>query len=166
MFDIAWSELVIIGVVALIAIGPKELPGVLRTVGQWVAKMRRLAGEFQSQFNEAMREAEVADLKKQVDDINRSASNFASGFDPINSIKNDVESAVAGNDPATATQSPAAAGESQAAGKDEGAAPALPPLEAPAQAEEAPPHAAEVAPAAPATANASDATRSPTGGAR
>ncbi len=64
MFDIGWSELVVIAVVALIAIGPKELPGVLRMVGQWMGKARKMAGEFQGQFQEAMREAEMADLKK------------------------------------------------------------------------------------------------------
>ena len=64
MFDIGWSELVVIAVVALIAIGPKELPGVLRTVGQYMGKIRRMASEFQGQFQEAMREAEMADLKK------------------------------------------------------------------------------------------------------
>ncbi len=69
MFDIGWSELLVIGVVALIAIGPKELPGVLRMVGQWMGKVRRMASEFQGQFQEAMREAEMADIKKQVDDI-------------------------------------------------------------------------------------------------
>ena len=69
MFDIGWSELVVIGVVALIAIGPKELPGVLRTVGQYMGKIRRMASEFQGQFQEAMREAEMADLKKQVDEM-------------------------------------------------------------------------------------------------
>ena len=69
MFDIGWSELVVIAVVALIAIGPKELPGVLRTVGQYMGKIRRMASEFQGQFQEAMREAEMADLKKQVDEM-------------------------------------------------------------------------------------------------
>jgi sec-independent protein translocase protein TatB len=69
MFDIGWSELVVIGVVALIAIGPKELPGVLRMIGQWVGKARRMAADFQGQFNEAMREAEMADIKKSFDDI-------------------------------------------------------------------------------------------------
>ena len=59
MFDIGWSELVIIAVVALIAIGPKELPGVLRMVGQWMGKARKMAAEFQGQFQEAMREAET-----------------------------------------------------------------------------------------------------------
>ena len=68
MFDIGWGELLLIGVVALIAIGPKELPAVLRTLGQWMAKIRRMASEFQNQFQEAMREAEMADLKKQVDE--------------------------------------------------------------------------------------------------
>lgn len=69
MFDIGWSELVVIGVVALIAIGPKELPGVLRMIGQWMGKARRMAADFQGQFNEAMREAEMADIKKSFDDI-------------------------------------------------------------------------------------------------
>ena len=64
MFDIGWSELVVIAVVALVAIGPKELPGVLRTVGQWIGKARKLAGEFQGQFREAMREAEWPTSKK------------------------------------------------------------------------------------------------------
>jgi sec-independent protein translocase protein TatB len=69
MFDIGWSEFVVIGVVALIVIGPKELPAVLRAIGQWTTKIRRMAGEFQSQFQEAMREAEMADLKKSVDEL-------------------------------------------------------------------------------------------------
>ena len=69
MFDIGWSELVVIAVVALIAIGPKELPGVLRMVGQWMGKARKMAGEFQGQFQEAMREAEMADLKKSFDEV-------------------------------------------------------------------------------------------------
>ena len=55
MFDIGWSEYALIAVVALIAIGPKELPGVLRMVGQWIGKARKMAGEFQGQFQEAMR---------------------------------------------------------------------------------------------------------------
>ena len=73
MFDIGWSELVVIAVVALIAIGPKELPGVLRTVGQYMGKIRRMASEFQGQFQEAMREAEMADLKKSVDEMTDAA---------------------------------------------------------------------------------------------
>jgi sec-independent protein translocase protein TatB len=78
MFDIGWSELVVIGVVALIAIGPKELPGVLRMVGQWMGKARRMASEFQGHFNEAMREAEMADLKKSFDDVRDAARDLSS----------------------------------------------------------------------------------------
>jgi sec-independent protein translocase protein TatB len=78
MFDIGWSELVVIAVVALIAIGPKELPGVLRMVGQWMGKARKMAAEFQGQFQEAMREAEMADLKKTFDEVKEAASGLAS----------------------------------------------------------------------------------------
>ena len=69
MFDIAWSELVVIGAVALVVIGPKDLPKALRSVGEMVGKVRRMASEFQGQFNDAMREAELHDLKKSVEDI-------------------------------------------------------------------------------------------------
>ena len=79
MFDIGWSELVVIAVVALIAIGPKELPGVLRMVGQWMGKARKMAAEFQGQFQEAMREAEMADLKKSFDEVKQAASGFTGG---------------------------------------------------------------------------------------
>ncbi len=79
MFDIGWSEFAVIAVVALIAIGPKELPGVLRMVGQWVGKARKMAGEFQGQFQEAMREAEMADLKKSFDEVKEAASGFTTG---------------------------------------------------------------------------------------
>jgi sec-independent protein translocase protein TatB len=93
MFDIGWSELVLIGVVALIAIGPKELPGVLRTVGQWMGKARRMAAEFQSQFQEAMREAEMADLKKSFDEVKDAASGFT-GNNLMTSLQKDVSSAL------------------------------------------------------------------------
>jgi sec-independent protein translocase protein TatB len=73
----------LIGVVALIVIGPKELPAVLRTIGQWTTKIRCMAGEFQSQFQEAMREAEMADLKKQVDEVSHAAKVVSSDFDPL-----------------------------------------------------------------------------------
>jgi sec-independent protein translocase protein TatB len=91
MFEIGWGELLIIGVVALIAIGPKELPGVLCTLGQWMNKLRRMASEFQSQFHEAMREAEMADLKKQVDDMTSQAQSYAS-FDPVAEVRRELDS--------------------------------------------------------------------------
>jgi sec-independent protein translocase protein TatB len=93
MFDIGWSELVVIAVVALIAIGPKELPGVLRMVGQWMGKARKMAAEFQGQFQEAMREAEMADLKKSFDEV----KDAATGLSPANvmtSLQKDVSDAM------------------------------------------------------------------------
>jgi len=111
MFDIGWSEFVLIAVVALIAIGPKELPGVLRTVGQWMAKARKMAAEFQSQFQEAMREAEMADLKKGFDEVKEAASGFGSG-NLIASLQQDVTDALKIDDndrPATAIVPPSAA---------------------------------------------------------
>ena len=80
MFDIGWSELLVIGIVALIVIGPKELPGVLRTLGQWMGKIRRMASEFQGQFQEAMREAEIAELKKEIDEMAAKATTTASSI--------------------------------------------------------------------------------------
>ncbi|KQT14560.1 MULTISPECIES: Sec-independent protein translocase protein TatB [Bradyrhizobium] len=93
MFDIGWSELVLVGVVALIAIGPKELPGVLRMVGQWMGKARKMAAEFQGQFQEAMREAEMADLKKSFDEVKEAATGFTSN-NPLTSLQKDVSDAL------------------------------------------------------------------------
>jgi sec-independent protein translocase protein TatB len=98
MFDIGSGELVVIGVVALVAIGPKELPGVLRMVGQWVAKARRMAGEFQSQFNEAMREAEMADIKKSFDEVSDAARGMTGGS-LLGSAAKDIEDALKSDEP-------------------------------------------------------------------
>lgn len=93
MFDIGWSELVVIAVVALIAIGPKELPGVLRMVGQWMGKARKMAAEFQGQFQEAMREAEMADLKKSFDEVKEAATGLTGG-NIMTSLQKDVSDAL------------------------------------------------------------------------
>jgi sec-independent protein translocase protein TatB len=94
MFGLNWGEVIVIAIVALIAIGPKELPTVLRTLGQWMGKVRRMANEFQGQFQEALREAEFADLKKHADDISSSVSEF-SNIDPLADAQKDVEQAFA-----------------------------------------------------------------------
>ena len=107
MFELDWGKLVIIGIVALIAIGPKELPTVLRTVGQWMGKIRRMASEFQGQFQEALREAEMADLKKQADDLQSSVKDFAS-IDPLAEKPKPAEPATASETSTiTAPMSPA-----------------------------------------------------------
>ena len=113
MFDIGWSELVVIAVVALIAIGPKELPGVLRMVGQWMGKARKMAAEFQGQFQEAMREAEMADLKKTFDEVKEAATGFTTD-NVMTSLQKDVGDALRIDDidkPAVpATDTPAISG--------------------------------------------------------
>jgi len=87
MFDISWTEFLLIGIVALVVIGPKELPAVMRTMGQWMRKVRSMATDFQNQFHEAMREAEMADLKKQVDDVAHDIKHY----DPLKEVRTDVE---------------------------------------------------------------------------
>jgi sec-independent protein translocase protein TatB len=94
MFDIGWSELALIGAVALVVIGPKELPGVLRTVGGAVSKMRRMAGEFQSQFQEALREAELDEAKKTIGGLNDQVNSLAGGFNPIQAIRDEIKGSV------------------------------------------------------------------------
>ena len=92
MFDIGWGELVVIGIVALIAIGPKELPTVLRTLGQYMGKVRRMASEFQGQFQEAMREAELVELKKQAEDLKSSVSDLGN-LEPLADTQKKIASA-------------------------------------------------------------------------
>src|SRR3977135_4006706 len=92
MFDLGWGKLVLIGIVTLIVIGPKELPGALRTMGQWMTKVRRMATEFQNQFQDAIREAELSELKKEVDDMAAKAANYTN-FDPIEDVRKDIEKA-------------------------------------------------------------------------
>jgi sec-independent protein translocase protein TatB len=93
MFDIGWGELLVIGIVALVVIGPKELPGVVRTLGQTMAKLRRMATDFQNQFNEAMREAELADLKKDAEKMIESATGAIS-YNPIEKAGEELQKAV------------------------------------------------------------------------
>jgi sec-independent protein translocase protein TatB len=92
MFEIGWSELLLIAVVALVVIGPKELPGALRTLGQWMTKIRRMASEFQTQFQDAIREAELAELKKEVDDMAAKASSYTQ-YNPLEDVRKDIEKA-------------------------------------------------------------------------
>jgi len=69
MFDITSSKLLILGIVALLVIGPKDLPALLRTIGKYLGIIKRQAAEFRAQFDEAMRESEVAQLKKEMETI-------------------------------------------------------------------------------------------------
>jgi len=83
MLGFSWPEIILIGAVALVVIGPKDLPRVLRTAGQWSRKLRMLAGDFQRQFDEMVRQAEL-------DEVRREAEKAVN----IDEIKKDVENAV------------------------------------------------------------------------
>ncbi len=95
MFDFDAGKLIIIGIVALIVIGPKDLPGVLRQVGQAVGKMRRMAAEFQGQFMEAMREADIADIKADAAKLGESAK-VDLDFNPVAALKSKIKSKITG----------------------------------------------------------------------
>jgi sec-independent protein translocase protein TatB len=104
MFDLDPGKLIVIGIVALIAIPSKDLPRVLRTLGQATARMRRLASEFQGQFMEAMREAELADLQKEIEQTNKSimaSTKLDGAFDPLSEARKQIVSAVEGDDAPT-----------------------------------------------------------------
>jgi sec-independent protein translocase protein TatB len=67
MFDLAWSHILLLGVVALLVIGPKDLPRTLRMLGVWVGRARTIAREFQSSLDQMIREAELEDVRKEVE---------------------------------------------------------------------------------------------------
>jgi sec-independent protein translocase protein TatB len=67
MFDLEWSKLALIAVVALVVIGPKDLPRVMRIVGQWVQRARSIAREFQGSIDQMVRESELEEVKRNLD---------------------------------------------------------------------------------------------------
>jgi sec-independent protein translocase protein TatB len=76
MFDIGWSELLVIIVVAIVVVGPKELPRLMGTFGRYAGKLRRAAADFQRQFDEAMRDTEVAEMKKAMESVRAEAASL------------------------------------------------------------------------------------------
>jgi sec-independent protein translocase protein TatB len=91
MFDIGWSEMLVVGAVALVVIGPKDLPAALRQAGKWMGSVRRMAADFQGQVNQAMREAELDELRREVSDLK---SGFNTVTDPVRSAGQEVKSLV------------------------------------------------------------------------
>ena len=92
MFDFSWGELLIVGAVALVVLGPKELPNALRTVTNLTKSARRLAGEFQSGVNEIVREAELEDARKAAQSISKGSISKAieQAVDPKGEMKASV----------------------------------------------------------------------------
>ncbi len=90
MFDFAWSEIVLIGAVALIAIGPKDMPAAIRTVSSMIKKARRMAAEFQTHVDEMVRETDLGDVKKTFNEIRNFDLHGAMdrAVDPDRSLRN------------------------------------------------------------------------------
>ncbi|MDI6025848.1 Sec-independent protein translocase protein TatB [Corticibacterium sp. UT-5YL-CI-8] len=94
MFEVGWSEMLVIAVVMIVIVGPKDLPKMLRTIGRMTSKMRSMAGDFQRQFNDALKEAELDDVKKSVDalkDLNP-ASQIRKHINPFENAANELRS--------------------------------------------------------------------------
>src|SRR5882724_8923677 len=92
MFDIAWSELFVIMVVALVVVGPKDLPKLMRTVGQWAARARAMADQFRRSFDDMARQAELDELRTEVNRLKSDAMKPMTDADyeafgiPVNSL--------------------------------------------------------------------------------
>ncbi|HVO15450.1 MAG TPA: Sec-independent protein translocase protein TatB [Alphaproteobacteria bacterium] len=93
MFDIGWSELAVIALVALLVIGPKDLPKAMRTAALWIRKIRSLANEFQSGLNEIVREAELDELKRDIDRATSAdvKSHIANTIDPSGQVERELD---------------------------------------------------------------------------
>ncbi|WP_299280467.1 Sec-independent protein translocase protein TatB [uncultured Tateyamaria sp.] len=100
MLDLGWTELLVIGIVALIVIGPKDLPMVFRQVGRFVGKARGMAREFSSAMNQAADESGVRDLQKTI----KTATNpVGSAMDGVKEAARDVTSSLSNLDPESET---------------------------------------------------------------
>ena len=88
--NIGWPELMVIAVVAIVFVGPKDLPGMLRTFGRFSRKVRGIAGDFQRQVDEALRESELDDVRKSLNDV-RSLDPRKKIADTLNPLKDDIE---------------------------------------------------------------------------
>ena len=96
MFDLTSSKLLILGLVALIVVGPKDLPLLLRTIGKYVGMIRRQANEFRAQFDEAMRDQELANLKSEMESVKRDvegtiANTTSAVRDDIDAVTRDID---------------------------------------------------------------------------
>lgn len=93
MFDLGWTEFIVIAVVAILVVGPKELPGMLRTIGKTIGNMRRMAGDFQRQMNDALKEADLDGIKTGIDSVKsiNPVSQIKGSLNPIKQAAEDVQ---------------------------------------------------------------------------
>lgn len=119
MFDIGWSELLLVATVAILVVGPKELPGMLRSLGQMLGKVRRTADEFRKHFDDAMREAGAEDLQREMRSLKQN--------NPLSQVRESIESAA--RDPMdTSSETTTKATQDEQSGDDDDLGPPPPPL--------------------------------------
>jgi sec-independent protein translocase protein TatB len=117
MFDIGWTEMLVIAVVMIVIVGPKDLPRMLRTFGRTTSKLRAMAGDFRKQFDDALKEAELDDVRKSVESVRglNPASQIKKHLSPMEKAAADVRAGVdaamkpkpKAPEPAAATPQPA-----------------------------------------------------------
>ena len=123
MLDFGWPELLVVALVLIIVVGPKDLPAMLRTFGRTTKKLRTMAGEFRSQFDQALKEAELDDVRQAVTDAQKlNPKNMLKDVvDPIRNVGNEIKSDLDKTIKAATEPSP----EKQAAPDSEAAKPAV-----------------------------------------
>lgn len=157
MFDIGWPEMLVIAVVLIVVVGPKDLPKMLRTFGKTTANLRRMAGDFRKQFDEALKEAELDDVKSTFDSARKlnPAADIRKALNPMEKAASDVRAGLDGlMKPQAAPTVPAADAPATPAEPAKGGATGMP-----AAATSAP--AATPAPTQPAPAQATPTPPSP-----
>lgn len=157
MFEVGWTEMLVIAIVMIVVVGPKDLPNMLRTFGRTVAKLRSMAGDFQKQFNDALKEAELDDVKKSVDELRglNPAAQIRKQLNPFEQAAADVRAGVDNMMKPKPAEDPAApaAGEAQAAEPLKNGATVLPGVNGP--------EAMPAAPVVPATESVAVAAAAP-----
>ncbi len=101
MFDIGWSEILVVLVVALVVVGPKDLPRLMRTLGRWVRKARGMADQFRASFDEMARESELDELRNEIEALRRAR--------PLGTLEDEVNRAILPPDSAHETSAHEAA---------------------------------------------------------
>ena len=94
MLEVGWSELLVIAIILIVVVGPKDLPGMMRTFGKMMARVRTMANEFRGQFDEAMREAELDEVRKGLGEVNKynPASSLRDAMNPLRQLGQDIKS--------------------------------------------------------------------------
>lgn len=105
MFDIGWTEILIIAVVAIIIVGPKDLPRMLRSLGRYAGQLKRTAGQFRSQFDDAIRESELDELRNSLKDVtdnpvNQIRDTMSDSMKPLEETASDIKSGIEKKEPA------------------------------------------------------------------